>query len=202
MPRAKPAAPADKGAALPKKFTVEMWPTEKVMPYGKNPRRNEAAIPKVAAAIKKFGWRQPIVVDKDGVIIVGHTRLQAARSLGYTEVPVHVAHDMSAKDIRAYRLADNRLHEDSEWDTALLAFELNELRLEEDVDLLDTGFSEQELEGLIGVSLENENSSFPSVDETNVKTEHRCPKCGYQWSGDSADVQDAGSDENDSDEAE
>src|SRR3954467_13929888 len=70
---------------------IEMWSIDRVKPYDKNPRINDAAVDAVARSLQEFGWRQPIVVDEDGVIIVGHTRYKAALKLGYTEVPVHVA---------------------------------------------------------------------------------------------------------------
>jgi len=82
----------------------------------------------VAKSIREFGFGQPIVVDKDGVIVVGHTRYKAALKLGLATVPVHVAADLSPQQARAYRLADNRTAETAEWDVDLLPIELGELR--------------------------------------------------------------------------
>src|SRR6202022_4167294 len=88
---------------------VSLWPVDKVIPFARNARKIRAkAVDKVAASIKEFGWRQPIVVDREGVIICGHTRLLAARKLGFDQVPVHVAENLSPAQVRAYRLMDNR----------------------------------------------------------------------------------------------
>src|SRR5438309_9247696 len=96
---------------------VEMWPIERLVEYSRNARKiTQAAVDKVAASIQEFGFRQCIVVDKDGVIIVGHVRLRAAKKLGMTHVPVHVAANLTPAQVRAYRLMDNRSHEDVEWD--------------------------------------------------------------------------------------
>src|SRR5690606_1751174 len=82
-------------------------PIDKLVPYARNPRRNEEAVATVAASLAEFGWRQPIVVDEDMVIVVGHTRYEAAKRLGMTSVPVHVAHGLTPAQLRAYRLMDN-----------------------------------------------------------------------------------------------
>ena len=107
---------------------IELWPIDRPVPYAKNPRKiPQSAIDKVAASIKEFGWRQSIVVDTDGVIVVGHTRLLAARKLGLLEVPVHVAADLSEAQCRAYRITDNRAGEEARWDDELLKLEISEL---------------------------------------------------------------------------
>jgi ParB-like chromosome segregation protein Spo0J len=121
---------------------------DSVIPYARNPRKNSAAVDKVAASIKEFGWRQPIVVDKENVIIAGHTRLLAAQKLGMDEVPVHVA-DLTDAQAKAYRLADNRISEDADWDIDLLGLEIRELDdLGFELDL--TGFDNTELSALMG----------------------------------------------------
>lgn len=122
------------------RLDVETWPIERVVPYARNPRRvPDEAVSKVAASIREFGWRQPIVVDPDGVVIVGHVRLLAAQRLGLTEVPVHVARDLTPAQAKAYRIADNRVAEATTWDDALLALEFEDLA-SMDVDLALTGF--------------------------------------------------------------
>ena len=108
-----------------------------IKPYEYNARNNDSAVDAVAASIREFGWQQPIVVDKDGVIIAGHTRYKAARKLGLTEVPVIVADKLTEEQIKAYRLADNKSGELAEWDTALLDEELAELA---DFDMSQFGF--------------------------------------------------------------
>ena len=123
---------------------IETWPTSRPIPYARNPRKNVAAVVKVKASIQEFGFKQPIVVDKDGVIVVGHTRHKAAIELGYESVPVVVAADLTPAQIKAYRIADNRTNEEAEWDNELLAIELEDLKAD-DVDLLLTGFDLDEL---------------------------------------------------------
>ena len=118
-----PAAPESRAPAL----AAEAWPVDRPKPYAKNPRRNDAAVEKVAASIHEFGWAQPIVVDGDGVIIIGHTRLKAAKKLGLKTVPVLVRDDLSPEQVAALRLADNKTAELAEWDEPLLAAELDAL---------------------------------------------------------------------------
>jgi DNA modification methylase len=129
---------------------VELVPVGKVTPYVRNPRKNQASIANVAASVKEFGWRQPIVVDREMVIIVGHTRYLAALQLGMEKVPVHVA-DLSPAQAKAYRIMDNRSAQDSEWDMALLGLELKDLE-GEGFDLSLTGLDEDELERALAES--------------------------------------------------
>ena len=127
---------------------IEIWKITDIKPYETNPRVNDQAVSAVAASIREFGFRQPIVVDEDGVIIVGHTRWKAAQQLGLEKVPVHVAKDLTPAQIKAYRLADNKTADLSEWDLELLPIELAELeRMDFDLDLI--GFSGDELAELM-----------------------------------------------------
>ena len=113
-------------------------------PYECNPRHNDQAVDAVARSIEEFGFRQPIVVTEDHMIIVGHTRWKAAIKLGLENVPVHVARGMTPENIRAYRIADNKLGELADWDESRLAEELRELEaLNMDLELL--GFTQEEL---------------------------------------------------------
>jgi ParB-like chromosome segregation protein Spo0J len=95
---------------------VELRDIETIKPYAHNPRDNDHAVEAVAASIREFGFRQPIVVDETGTIIAGHTRDKAARKLGLKQVPVHVATDLTPAQIKAYRLADNKTAEHADWD--------------------------------------------------------------------------------------
>jgi len=123
---------------------IELWPIDRVKPYARNPRDNDAAVDAVAVSIREFGFRQPIVVDESAVIVCGHTRWKAAQKLGLTEVPVHVARGLSPEQVRAYRIADNQLASLAEWDLDLLAVELGDLKnLDFDLSLL--GFEEDDL---------------------------------------------------------
>jgi len=128
---------------------VEWWPIDKPIAYARNARQvPEAAIAKVAASIKEFGWRQPIVVDAEGLIIAGHTRLLAAQRLQLPTVPVHVAENLTPAQVKAYRLMDNRCHEETSWDPELLRLEFEELG-SMDLDFALTGFDESELVSLL-----------------------------------------------------
>lgn len=130
-------------------LTVEYRPIGDLRPYSENPRRNDAAVDAVANSIREFGFRQPIVVDEDWVIIAGHTRYKAAQMLGIAEVPVHVATGLTAAQVAAYRLADNKTAELAEWDDSLLEAEIRRLQaFEFDLDLL--AFSDDELAKLLG----------------------------------------------------
>ena len=142
---------------------IEMRKTDEVKPYEQNPRENDAAVEAVARSIREFGFRQPIVVDEAGVIIVGHTRWKAAKALGLAEVPVHVAEGLSPEKAKAYRIADNKVAELAEWDYDLLPIELSELR-GMDVDLGSLGFAPEELEELLGAGIHgNEGLTDPDA---------------------------------------
>ena len=130
---------------------TEIINIDKLIPYARNPRKNDNAVDKVAASLKEFGWQQPIVVDKDMVVVVGHTRLKAAKKLGMQEVPVHIAKDLTKAQAKAYRLADNRVGEEAQWDNELLEFEFNDLT-ELDFDLSLTGFDDSEISNFAEVS--------------------------------------------------
>ena len=128
---------------------VTDMPVERLVPYARNPRNNTAAIDAVKASIAEFGFRQPLVVDEKMVVIVGHTRLEAAKQLGLKTVPVHVAEGLTSAQAKAYRLMDNRSHENAQWDDEMLRLEFGDLKLEGfDLDL--TGFDTEELDKLLG----------------------------------------------------
>ena len=123
---------------------IESVALNKIIPYIRNPRKNENAIEKVASSIKEFGFRQPIVVDSENVIIAGHTRFEAAKRLGLDVVPIHVADGLTEQQAKAYRIADNRVGQEAEWDYDLLKLELEEL---DNPEL--TGFDDDELKGIL-----------------------------------------------------
>ncbi len=130
-------------------LAIELWPIERPIPYDKNPRHcPPEAIAKVAASIKKFGFLQAIVVDSKDVVVVGHTRLLAAKQLDLQQVPVHVAADLSPAQAAAYRIADNRTSQETSWDEDLLSVEIAKLTsLDYDIDIL--GFEADELTELL-----------------------------------------------------
>jgi len=127
---------------------IEMRALDSIQPYENNPRINDSAVEAVMASIREFGFRQPIVLDEQGVMIVGHTRFKAAQRLGLEQLPVHVAIGLTPAQIKAYRLADNQTATIAEWDYNLLPLELTDLQsLDFDLGLL--GFSEDELDKLL-----------------------------------------------------
>lgn len=111
--------------------------TADLIPYDKNPRRNDAAVEKVAASIREFGFKVPIIIDTEGVIVAGHTRLKAAELLQLKKVPCIIADDLTEEQIKAFRLADNKTAEFSNWDFELLTEELDEIT---DIDMSEFGF--------------------------------------------------------------
>ena len=132
-------------------LNIEIRDIDSIRPYEKNPRLNDKAVDPVAASLKEFGFRQPIVVDSDGVIIAGHTRYKAAIKLGLKKIPVHIAVDLTPEQVRAYRLADNKTGEIAGWDMEILPIELSELK-ETEFDMSLLGFGEKELTQLLNIS--------------------------------------------------
>ena len=136
---------------------VEMREIHELIPFEKNPRKNQK-VGKIAQSIKEYGFTQPIVVDEDDVVIIGHTRLMASKELGLKKVPV-LKRKLTDEQTKALRIADNRLNEDSEWDYFLLGDELKELlNLKFDLEL--TGFEKTELENLLDFDTENDDLQF------------------------------------------
>lgn len=144
---------------------IESMPVAALKPYTNNPRQNTPAVDKVAQSIEAFGFKQPIVVDKDHVIIVGHTRYLAAKQLKLATVPVLMAEDLSPEQASAYRLADNRTHEEATWEMDKLAEEIAALSQSE-VDLSLTGFNARELAAL---------SAIANQIEAGQTALHDCP---------------------------
>lgn len=145
---------------------VLQTPIEKLIPYIRNPRKNEQAINKVAGSISEFGFKQPIVVDSDMVIIAGHTRLMAAQQLELEKVPVVIASDLTKAQVKAYRIADNRTAQESSWDFDLLKIEMEDL-VSLDFDLLGTAFDQAELDDMLRIGNEGltDPDDVPEVPE-------------------------------------
>ena len=143
---------------------IEYIDIEKVIPYEKNPRKNNEAVEYVKNSIDKFGFKVPIVIDKNNVIVCGHTRYKAAKELGLENVPCIMADDLSEEQITAYRLADNKVSEFSSWDYELLDEELEKLL---DFDMLSLGFFEEDEEN----NDEEEEELKPEVEFTEVLEE-------------------------------
>ena len=154
---------------------------EKVIPYENNPRINQDAVNVVKDSLSKFGFKQPIVIDKNNEIIVGHTRYYAARELNIELVPCLIANDLSEAEIKAYRIMDNKSSEYARWNFGLLTQEMQEIEEISNLDLKYTGFSDREIENMIGnieVNLEDEEN-VSRMDELN---QIECPSCGHRFS--------------------
>lgn len=149
--------------------TVELT-LDKIKPYENNPRNNDGAVDAVAASIEKFGFQQPLVLDKDNVIIVGHTRYKAAIKLGLETVPCVIANNLTEEQCKAYRLADNKVGELAQWDHAALNIELEGI----DMDMTEFGFLE-----LSDLDVDSffEDAEPKEAAEPEEK-EIQCPHCG------------------------
>ena len=143
-----------------------------IKPYEKNPRRNDEAVKYVAESIKQFGFKVPIVIDKDGIIVAGHTRYKAAKELGIEAVPCVVADDLTDEQIKAYRLADNKVSEKAMWDFDLLNDELENIL---DVDMGEFGFLVDDI--VLDV---NDDDFLQDTEITKDKAPKTitCPHCG------------------------
>lgn len=144
-----------------------------IRPYDRNPRNNDGAVNAVAASIKEFGWQQPIVVDRDGVIIAGHTRYKAAQKLKCKEVPVVVAENLTDEQVKAYRLADNKTGELAGWDFSALEEELAGLA---EIDMSQFGFADPEAE-----DFNIDNLFAEAAPKEKEAKEIKCPHCGMYF---------------------
>lgn len=146
------------------KIEIQYIETDKLIPYASNPRNNAGAVDAVAGSIKEFGFKNPIIVDSNNTIIAGHTRLLAARKLGLETVPIIVANDLTEKQVKAFRIADNKASEMSEWDEELLALELS------DLSGMFTGFDEKELSDLFNTKQEVVEDEYDIVPPEEPKS--------------------------------
>lgn len=148
---------------------IIMRKVSELTPYDKNPRRNDDAVKYVAESIRQFGFKVPLVIDNNGVIIAGHTRWKAAKKLGLKTVPCIVADDLTDEQIKAFRLADNKVAEMAGWDFALLEEELQLI----DFDMEAFGFAEQED---VDISDFFEGAEHKEKEPKKIQ----CPHCG-EW---------------------
>ena len=144
---------------------------DKLVPYENNPRNNDVAVGKVAASIQNFGFKNPIIIDKNNVIVAGHTRLKAAEQLGLETVPVIMADDLTEEQVKAFRLADNKTGELSGWDFSMLEEELDSIQ---NIDMSEFGFD-------VDADI-NLDDFFEDKEESQEKKEKaqfvKCPCCG------------------------
>lgn len=155
----------------------ETWPIDKLIEYARNPRKNDHAVDRVAAAIREFGFRVPVVAKSDGTVVDGHLRLKAAKKLGLTEVPVVLADDMTDLQIKAFRLSVNKMAELAEWDDELLAIEFAELA-DAGFDNLLTGFTQDEIDALTPEQLPEGLTDEDAVPEVQAEP---VSKLGDVW---------------------
>jgi ParB/RepB/Spo0J family partition protein len=141
---------------------------DEVIPYENNPRINDNAVQYVAESIKQFGFKVPIVIDRDNVIVCGHTRIKAAKELGIEEVPCIIADDLTEEQIKAFRLVDNKVGELSSWDRAALQIELDKIN---GIQMEDFGFP----------AVGSMNFDFADTHESvSAPKMVKCPNCG-EW---------------------
>lgn len=154
---------------------IQMVSISDIIPYENNPRKNADAVQYVKNSIEQFGFKIPMVLDAENVIVCGHTRFLAAQELGMTEVPCTYADDLTEEQIKAFRLADNKTAELSVWDFERLTLELEELP---DIDMAEFGFNNLQ----VG-DLDVNDSDFVSDTEiTKSKTKKiKCPHCGEEF---------------------
>lgn len=168
-----------------KKTQIQYKKIKEIKPYDRNPRKNDDAVKYVAESIRQFGFKVPIVIDRNGTIVAGHTRYKAAKKIGMSEVPCIIADDLTEEQIKAYRMADNKVSEFAEWDIDLLGEELGEIT---DIDMTDFGFE---------INIPEENAEFIKDDFDETLPEEPKSKLGeiYQMGrhrlmcGDSTDAE-------------
>lgn len=159
---------------------VEQWPIDRLTPYARNPRKNEHAVPKMASLIKEFGFKVPIVARSDGSVVDGHLRLRAARHLGMETVPVVLADEWTEAQVKAFRIAVNKSAELAEWDTSLLALEIEDLK-ELDFDLELTGFELPELDEILGGGADGGREGQTDPDAVPEAQEEPVSRMGDVW---------------------
>lgn len=146
---------------------------EELIPYVNNPRNNEAAVDFVAASIKEFGFKNPIIIDKDGVIVAGHTRHAAAKKLGLESVPCIMADDLTEQQLKEFRLMDNKTQELADWDLELMREELDSIK---GIDMHEFGFLLEEIE-----EQREKEEAKEKTEKEHKKIEVKeicCPRCG------------------------
>src|ERR1700730_5311907 len=144
-------------------MSIELWPIERLIPYIRNPRKNDHAVERMAASINEFGFKIPILARGNGEVVDGHLRLKAAQKVGMTEVPVILCDEWSEAQVKAFRLMVNRSVSWAEWDLELVTLEMEELKTL-DFDLCLTGFDAREIDGFLFGGQDN-NESGEAVPE-------------------------------------
>lgn len=161
---------------------IEQWEIDRLIPYARNPRKNDHAVDKIASAIREFGFKVPIIAKSNGDVVDGHLRLKAAQKLGMDTVPVVIADDLTDAQVKAFRISVNRMAEFAEWDDELLRVEFAELE-EMDFDIELTGFDDIELGNMFldGEDLTEPDSSTKEIDVDDYEMGCVCPRCGFEF---------------------
>lgn len=162
---------------------IQKIKVSEIISYDRNPRRNDHVVDKVAAGIREFGFRVPVILKKDKTLIDGHLRLKAAKKLGLEEIPALFATDMNETQIKAFRISINKLAELADWDEDLLSLEFEDLKLANfDLDL--TGFNPEDVSAIT----EMPEVDFASIDDQSRLDQkkssnetHKCPSCGFEF---------------------
>lgn len=160
-------------------LSIKQISVDELIPYENNPRFNEHAVDSVANSIKEFGFKVPIVITKDKVIVAGHTRLLAAKKLGLDEVPCIVADDLNDDQIKAFRLADNKVSELAEWDFSKLEMELAEIDL--DMSLFNFEIEEETTSYEVKTKERDFENKEIDVDDLTSDLNCKCPRCGMEF---------------------
>ena len=159
---------------------LEHWPTDKLIDYARNPRKNDHAVDRVSAAIKEFGFRVPIIAKSDGLVVDGHLRLKAAKKLGLVTVPVLLADDLSPAQIKAFRLSVNKMAELAEWDDEMLAVELTDLYTDGfNMELI--GFDASSLAVAMGLGVDFEPGTEDDQGKLDEIQPIICPACAHEF---------------------
>ena len=154
-------------------MTIQEILIDDLKPYENNPRKNDSAVEAVKKSIQQFGFKEPIVIDKDNVIVCGHTRLKAAKLLGLEKIPCVIADDLTPEQIKAFRLIDNKTAELAEWDFEKLENELSNIEIP-DFDISEFDF------GIKNFSEETFKNFEENVSKAKEKKVIVCPKCGEE----------------------
>lgn len=154
---------------------IEIWPIDRLIPYIRNPRKNDSAVDRMCASIREFGFKIPVLARSDGSVVDGHLRIKAARKLGILDIPTILCDEWSEAQVKAFRLMVNRSVTWADWDDELLSLELQELA-SVDFDLSLTGFDPRELEDLL--TLSNDDAQ---ADIAPPLPEHPISRIGDLW---------------------
>jgi hypothetical protein len=147
---------------------VELWPVDKLVFYARNPRKNDAAVDRMVASIREFGFKIPVLARSDGEVVDGHLRLKAARKLGLTEVPVILCDEWTPAQVKAFRLMVNRSVTWADWDEDLLCWNCKNSTLRTSILVSLTGFDPGEIDGLLAIPDEERANAAPPLPDNPV----------------------------------